>query len=273
MFAKMKNQFKLSLDLKVDSPLCIKSGDKGIDPSNVDDVCVKSYKNGEEVVFIPGSSIKGVIRTQCEKIINIIAGDKKCCDILQDTNLCNKEEYDKKSATEVYHSICPACKMFGNTKLGGRIKFNDAYPIDNNFKLGYRDGIGINRITGAAHKGAKYDYEVVEDASFKVIITGDNYELYQLKLLLYALNDVNEGYVTFGSNGTRGNGKMLVENLSLTIRDYRKNINCINGYEDNDRGKEVKYSHIGYYNEYKIEEYEKVLELFENINIENNIKN
>lgn len=271
MFAKMRNQFKLSFNLKIDSPLCIKSGDKGIDPSMVDDVCVKSYKNGEEVVFIPGSSIKGVIRTQCEKIINIIANEMKCCDIFDRQNSCNKKDDDKKSAAEIYDLLCPACRMFGCTALGGRIKFNDAYPVDNKFKLGYRDGVGINRITGASNKGAKYDYEVVEDASFMVTITGDNYELYQLKLLLYALNDINEGYVTFGSNGTRGNGKMLVENLSLTIRDYRKDIDCISGYKDNDRGKAVNYSDEGYYNEYKIETYEKVLELLKDIDIKTNM--
>ena len=161
--------------------------------------------------------------------------------------------------------------MFGCTALGGRIKFNDAYPIDNKFKVGYRDGVGINRITGASQKGAKYDYEVVEDASFKVIITGDNYELYQLKILLYALNDINEGYVTFGSNGTRGNGKMLVNNMSLTIRDYRKNQSSITGYKNNDKGKEITYSNKGYYNECTIETYEKILELLNDVDIKNNL--
>lgn len=269
MFAEMKNQFKLSFELKVDSPLCIKSGEKGIDPSMVDDVCIRSYKNGEEVVFIPGSSIKGVIRTQCEKIINIIANTKKCCNILETHDSCNKKDDNKKSASEIYNLLCPACKMFGCTALGGRIKFNDAYPIDNKFKVGYRDGVGIDRITGASQKGVKYDYEVVEDASFKVIITGDNYELYQLKILLYALNDINEGYVTFGSNSTRGNGKMLVNNMSLTIRDYRENQNCITGYKNDDKGGKINYSNKGYYNECTIETYDKILGLLNDINIKN----
>lgn len=267
MFAEMKNQFKLSFELKVDSPLCIKSGNKGIDPTLPDDCCIRSYKNGENVVFIPGSSIKGVIRTQCEKIFNVINNDRVCCDIFNRRLSCGRFDNDNENAAQVYENLCPACKMFGSTALGGRIKFKDAYPIDNKFKIGYRDGIGINRITGATQKGAKYDFEVVEDASFKVDIIGDNYELYQLKVLLVALNDIDEGYVTFGSSGTRGNGKMKVENVKLTVREYRTDINCLQGYLDTDIGPNVDYSKKIYFKEYTKENLPEILTLLDSVNI------
>lgn len=270
MFAKLRNQFKLTFNLKVDSPLCIKSGEESIDPTLPDMQCIRSNKNGESVVFIPGSSIKGVIRTQCEKIFNILAEKQIVCDIFNKKSECNSINEDWKGE-KTYNALCPACKMFGSMSLGGRIKFKDAYPINNEFKIGYRNGVGINRITGAAQQGALYDFEVVEDGIFQVTITGDNYELYQLKILLWALDDINEGYVTFGSSSTRGNGKMLVEDLKLQIRDYRESTKSLQGYYESDKGKELEYKQKGYYKVSEIDGLEEVLNLVEDIDIKNSV--
>lgn len=272
MFARLRNQFKLTFNLKVDSPLCIRSGEKSIDPTLPDMQCVRSNKNGESVVFIPGSSIKGVIRTQCEKIFNILAEKQIVCDI------CNKNKKSKCNSInedwngeKTYNALCPACKMFGSMSLGGRIKFKDAYPINNEFKIGYRNCVKINRITGAAQGRGLYDFEVVEDGKFQVTITGDNYELYQLKILLWALDDINEGYVTFGSSSTRGNGKMLVEDLKLQIRDYRESTKSLQGYYESDKGKVLEYKQKGYYKVSEIDGLEEVLNLVEDIDIKNSV--
>lgn len=270
MFAKLKNQFKLTFNLKVDSPLCIKSGEESIDPTLPDMQCIRSNKNGESVVFIPGSSIKGVLRTQCEKIFNILADKKIVCDIFGHGNKCINIE-ESLNGEMTYKNLCPACKMFGSMSLGGRIKFKDAYPINNEFKIGYRNRVRINRITGAAQRSALYDFEVVEDGKFKVTITGDNYELYQLKILLWALDDINEGYVTFGSSSTRGNGKMLVEDLKLQIRDYRENTKTLQGYYESDKGKTLEYKRKGYYKVSEIDGLEEVLNLVEDIDVKNSV--
>lgn len=276
MFAKLRNQFKLTFNLKVDSPLCIKREEKSIDPTLPDTQCIRSNKNGESVVFIPGSSIKGVIRTQCEKIFNILAEKQIVCDIF------NSDIFNKKSkcnsisedcnGEKTYNALCPACKMFGSMSLGGRIKFKDAYPINNEFKIGYRNGVGINRITGAAQKGALYDFEVVEDGKFQVTITGDNYELYQLKVILWVLDDINEGYVTFGSSSTRGNGKMLVEDVKLQVRDYRKNVTTLNGYHSEDKGETLDYQQKGYFKVSEVNNIEEILNLVKSIDIIRSIK-
>ncbi len=277
MFARLRNQFKLTFNLKVDSPLCIRSGEESIDPTLPDMRCIRSNKNGECVVFIPGSSIKGVIRTQCEKIFNILAEKKIVCDIVSDkSNKSNKRSECNSiskdlNGEETYKALCPACKMFGSMSLGGRIKFKDAYPINNKFKIGYRNCVKINRITGAAEGKGLYDFEVVEDGKFQVTITGDNYELYQLKVLLLALDDINEGYVTFGSSSTRGNGKMLVEDLKLQIREYRESAKSLQGYYESDKGKALEYKQKGYYKVLEIDGLEEVLNLVEDIDIKNSV--
>lgn len=266
MFSELKNKFKLTINLKTESPLLIKSGNENISPSSLDDNCIKSYKDGKDVVFIPGSTLKGVIRSRCEKIFNSLSENLKCCEITNKKNSCNSLN-TKIDAENTYKKICPACKMFGSMRLAGRIKIKDAYPVGR-FKIGHRTGVGIDRITGGAHKGALYDFEVVEDGKFNVVITGENYELYQLKVLLWVLHDIKDGFVTFGSSSTRGYGVMDVDFLNLEIRDYRNNINVIKGYFDDDIGKKVDYQKKLYFGSAIFESLEEVEKLLEKVDVE-----
>ncbi len=272
MFKDLRNEVKINFDIKTDSPLAIRSSNaNGIDPTLPDMQCIRSYKDGESVVFIPGSSIKGILRSRCERILNLVANKNSVCNIVDMKKCCDAkiEKSEELSAEEIYKKICSACKMFGAKSLGGRFKFKDAYPIGDKPKIGYRNGVGINRITGAAQKGALYDFEVVEEGTFHVTITAANYELYQLKTLIWAISDINDGYVTFGSGSTRGNGKMLVENLQVEFRDYRvNNINKLQGYYESDLGQEVKFNKKLYYKEFLVKGEENVLALMENITVE-----
>lgn len=104
-------------------------------------------------------------------------------------------------------------------------------------KLGVRNGVGINRITGGSYGRALYDFEVVEDATFAASFTLTNYALWQLKLMMFILHDIDDGYVAFGSATTRGNGRMKVKDVRLQVRDFRQDIDpsYIAGYQDNDK--------------------------------------
>lgn len=245
MFKDLRNEAKVTFSMKLDSPLCIRSGsENGIDPTLPDMQCIRTFKDGRNTVFIPGSSIKGVIRSRCEKIIRFLGG--QACNVVNRENACGDNSHESLNGDEVYSKMCSACKMFGSTSIGGRIKFKDAYPIGD-VKIGLRDGVGIDRITGAAQKSAKYDFEVVEDATFEVVITLTNYELYQLKLLLFAIKDIDDGYVSFGSASTRGNGKMKIENLNIEFRDYRQNLSRLMGYNKSDLGDNLEYKKSLYF--------------------------
>lgn len=236
MFRELKNEAKLSVLLHTKSPLTIRSAQgKLLDPTLLDMQCVKSRYHGADTVIIPGSSLKGVIRSRYEKIIGLFGGE--CCDIFNDKSRCNHKINGKKNkpyeeqGRYVYQYVCPACKLFGSLNIASRIYIADAYPAGECI-LGERTGVGINRITGAAQKGALYDFEVVEDGTFQVEITLKNYELYQMVLLLYVLKDLDEGYVALGAASTRGNGRMEVQKLDICFRDYRKGVRGWKGAED-----------------------------------------
>lgn len=235
MFLELKNEAKLSVILHTKSPLIIRSAQgKLLNPTQLDMQCIKSRYQGKDTVLIPGSSLKGVIRSRYEKIVHLLGG--KCCDIFDHNKCCHKpKEWNKKSYQEqgeyVYQNMCPACKLFGSLDIASRIYFADSYPVGECI-LGERAGVGINRITGAAQKGALYDFEVVEDGSFQVEITLKNYELYQMVLLLFVLKDLDEGYVSLGAATTRGNGRMEVQKLEIYLREYRKDVRGWRGVID-----------------------------------------
>lgn len=227
MFRELKNEAKITVLLHTKSPLAIRSAQhKMLNPALPDMQCIKSRYRGKDTVIVPGSSLKGVIRSRYEKVVSLFGGS--CCDIFNSNSPCNDGEKWKKMSYEekksyAYKDICPVCRLFGSQLIASRIYFADAYPVGD-FVLGERTGVGINRITGAAQNSVRYDFEIVEEGSFQAEITLKNYELYQMALLMYVLKDLDEGYVSLGSASTRGYGRMEVQNLEVCLREYRKNV-------------------------------------------------
>jgi len=236
MFRELKNEAKMEVLLHTKSPLTIRSAQgKILDPTLLDMQCVKSRYQGRDTVVIPGSSLKGVIRNRYENIVTLFGGSH--CDIFRKDSRCNAKISNKKEVSYeelgewVYQRMCPACQLFGSLNIASRIYIADAYP-EGECILGERTGVGINRITGAAQTHAFYDFEVVEDGVFRVEITLKNYELYQMALLFYVLKDLDEGYVSLGAATTRGNGRMEIQKLSISLREYRKDVNGWKGAID-----------------------------------------
>jgi len=124
--------------------------------------------------------------------------------------------------------------MFGTLVLGGRITFADAYPVGE-YELGMRHGVGIDRVTGAAFPGALYDIETLEHGVFVVQCKMTNFRLYQLRVILWVLEDINDGLVTFGMGGSRGNGQMRIVDtakVELMYKKYTDDAPLLNGKEE-----------------------------------------
>lgn len=268
MFKELKNQALLQFNIVTDSPFCIKSGNNNeIDPSLPDMQCLRTQKNGQPTVFIPGSSLKGVIRTRYEKIAKLFGG--RVCNVVDKNESCSKtyEKKENESGEKIHQKICEGCKLFGCGLLGSAISFKDAYPVGD-VVIGLRNGVGINRITGGAQKGAIYNFEVVEEGTFETTITLINFALYQLKLLAFALKDLNDGYVSIGGSTTRGLGKVKVEDFKIKIKDFRKDSPTrIRGYKSEDTGGNTTYIKELYYHLTEIEGLEQLIDVLDNVEI------
>lgn len=214
MFRELHNECRIEFDLSTESPLLIKSSDNNeLDPTLPDNQFIRTHKNGELVVVMPGSSIKGVFRNRAEKLL------KGSCDIFR--NACGHEARKGRGGKERYEKSCPACKLFGSIALKSRILFKDAYPVGN-VVMGKRTNVGIDRITGSSRGGALFSPEVIEEATFHCEVKMENIFKWQLKVIVDILDDINEGLVVFGGNTSRGFGRMKVSNVNAIMRYYDK---------------------------------------------------
>ena len=75
MHKQLVNQCVLSLSLMPDGPMLIKSGQEGADPTKPDMEFVETYHNGKREIYLPGSSLKGAIRSQAERIVATLGGE------------------------------------------------------------------------------------------------------------------------------------------------------------------------------------------------------
>ncbi|QYR54488.1 RAMP superfamily CRISPR-associated protein [Fusobacterium hwasookii] len=196
-----------------------------------------------EYFYIPGSSFRGYLSTKLERLLakennykfitdkgELNEGDVKL--IFGYTNLLRKDK--EKKFIEDKDVIKNVLKEFLDTEtieralkdeeernkdevafeeakkyssMSGKIHISDMKILSKFNKSIKRDGIKIDRNTGATEKGGKFDYDILPPGTgFEFIMELDNVEDYQLDLIKIALIDILEGDL-FGGKISRGIGK------------------------------------------------------------------
>lgn len=223
MFKTLINEATLSFNLKTESPMFIKDGSNySLDPTATDNTYITTFVDKIPTPYIPGTSIKGVFRSRAEKLL------EGSCNIVSRQECVRKDQVKNKDGKERYKMVCPTCKLFGSKIIKSRISFSDALA-KGHYSKGKRTCVGIDRITGAPKKGLLYDMEYITDAAFFERINIVNFYKWHIKLILNILEDVDEGFVTFGAMTSKGFGRMNIEDVALKLRYYYKN-NNINKY-------------------------------------------
>ena len=223
MHATLFNQGRIIYNLEPLSGLLVKSGKESFDPTRPEMEFIRTHADiGEEIVetpFIPGSGLKGVIRSHAERILRMIRTKKSDCDITSEDRTCIQEKKEKSA----YSDHCLACRMFGSTALAARFRFTDVFPWPSEAKnkeksdmfkrviLEQRPGIKIDRRLGTAAGGAYYEVEIVSAGHFFGEITFRNYQLWQIGLLALVIRDINEGYQRVGAMKSRGLGRVRIK--------------------------------------------------------------
>jgi len=210
------NHFKIEFSLSPKSPILIKSGGISPNPALPDMQFVRTFIAGKgECIYVPGSSLKGVLRSYVERILKTVLGEEKrgACDPFGKESCGKKLEKkleEEKDSKRLYKESCKACKIFGNTKLKARLSIMDAYP-DRDLKTEIRHGVAISRLTQAALRGALFETEVVVDGEFKTKLILENFECWQVGLIIHALNALREGWLKIGFGKNRGLGEVNIE--------------------------------------------------------------
>ncbi|NJN66279.1 MAG: hypothetical protein HC884_05990 [Chloroflexaceae bacterium] len=262
MFCPTLNELRVELEIRPESPLLVKEGrhnpkegqkglcfHKGVprtpqkprkkkgpgygNYANAEDcfdmACVYTRDaQGTDHFYLPGSSLRGVLRTTAEHLIGRwrpdLTREGDPFDNAAETwtrqqreagvNLCSKA---------VYHRAGPLDRCFGHAALRGRWVVTDAWmQNDREAHVVVRDGVGINRVTGAAQNDVKFQFESITGGVFTTTMTLVNYELWQVGLLAHVLAALDGGEVRIGSGTQRGLGRVRVRVAKMVWRWYQR---------------------------------------------------
>jgi len=222
MHKRLLNEAILDFTIVPQGPILVKAGETGADPTRPDMEFVRTWKDGQRVVYLPGPSLKGVIRSHCERIVRTVGKEGSCCNPVVKEKSCVglhtlKQEHD---GIYVYRHSCFVCQMFGNTVLAGRVRTKDAYPVGE-VRTEERNGVAIDRVFGSVAVGP-FQMEVVTQGEFQTTIAIRNFTIAQLGLLALALRDLKLGRVGVGFGKSRGLGHVTLEWGTLTVHYTRQ---------------------------------------------------
>lgn len=213
MHKRRLNELTLDILIEPAGPLLIKSGhEAGADPTlpSMSFVRTRHPMTGERTIYLPGSSLKGVIRSHTERIIRTVYGEdpNMCCDPLGRQS-CGRRHHGVADTAEQYKRLCLACRIFGATVNAGHFLTADAYPAAPIDTLPVRNNVAIDRLSGGVAVGP-FDMEVAVEGHFVTRLTLINFELWQVGVLALALRDLATGRVQLGYAKSRGLGKVNV---------------------------------------------------------------
>lgn len=216
MLKQLVNQCLIDLTITPDGPILIKSGLPTI--SGPDMAFVTTWRNGAQEVYLPGSSLKGTLRSHAERIARTLNPASACnpfgeanepgasCGLCFDARRKAKEQ--GLEGPRAYADSCLICRLFGSTWFAGRLATEDGYAVGKPPRPEQRDGVGIDRFTGGAAHGVKFDLEVVTDGTFATRLHLRNFELWQLGLMGFVLADLADGLIRVGAAKSRGLGRV-----------------------------------------------------------------
>jgi CRISPR-associated RAMP protein (TIGR02581 family) len=242
MLKKLVNEAFCTLRITASGPLLIKTGHASI--SGPDMSPVLTFRNGKQEAFLPGSSLKGVFRSHVEKLVCSLQSQVVCYPFdeneeRQTDPQQRRQDYRKSCGVSftqrskedrqrrlmearsdlVYADSCPTCRLFGSTGFIGRVAIGDAYLASEENKE-FRDGVGIDRLTGGASHSAKFELEVVSAGTiFETNIHLRNFEIWQLGMLFVVIQDMEDGLIAIGSGRSRGLGKVTAEISASGVND------------------------------------------------------
>jgi len=224
MFNTFQNSVEIRCLVKPDGPVLVRAQSVGLDPVAADMEFHRTRVHGRPTVFLAGSGLKGVLRAHCERLLR--SAELFACDPtkVSDKDTCGNSA-NKFGVLGVYRphaGVCPACFTFGSLKMAGRFRVDDAFPTEDLWeetnRTEVRVGVGIDRQSQAASGGVLYDTEVVVGGGFRMRIRGESFALWQLGLVLAAVDHLGAGLVRIGGCKSRGMGSVTVEELEVDLR-------------------------------------------------------
>ncbi len=169
--------------------------------------------------LVPGSSLKGVFRSISERLAHVLNLEIESCRLddggctqthkVEIRKLMEKNISDKERFHELLDSgwVCPTCQLYGSGVMASKIFFSDL--VLDNARTHIRQGVVIDRDTGAAAAGLKYDYEIAYASTPPAIhVRMENATPTDHLLFGLALQYLYQGSMRLGGGTSRGLGEV-----------------------------------------------------------------
>lgn len=236
MWNTFENRIVVEADLVCRTGLRIGCGGEAAQPTATD-LPVIVDEAGRP--FIPGSSLRGVVRSHIERIVRSLeprtfpqqnaASGRGACNPVVESEWCvtsgrvrqlrdmakeddtgNRRNVDARFAENLWNESCRVCRVFGSPWLASRVRFADL-PSQGEVHVELRDGVAINRDKETVQN--KYDFEVVPAGSrFRFQLTLENVEPAERGLIWIGIRELQSGNISLGGFKGRGLGQVTLEN-------------------------------------------------------------
>lgn len=230
-FVELKNRYILRCVLLGEEGLHIGTGTPGV---NSDAPFIRERARP----FLPGSSLRGAMRSTVERLSRSIWGPTACCTLFEEPSAGNECWASDRRKREIIDTataegeglrqqlaagkgkLCAICQLFGSTIMAARLKVTDAV-LEKEQEPVRRDGVGIDRDTETAKEKIKYDFEVLDrGCEFRFSMHVENSDDRDLALLYILLKEMEMG-IEVGGKKTRGLGRVRLASYTVEYFDER----------------------------------------------------
>jgi CRISPR-associated RAMP protein (TIGR02581 family) len=230
---KFENRMVITAELVAETGLRIGAGGQSADPT-ASDLPVMKTPDGQP--FIPGSSLRGVLRSHVERIVRAfeaLGPGRGACSPTNTAEWCIKSDDIKrireqlrnepeKLAQEIFQKSCRVCRVFGSPWLASRVRIADL-PCINGAQAETRDAVAIDREKETVAN--KYDFEAVPVGSkFALNIIAENLNELERGLLWLGIEELQRGQMLLGGFKSRGLGWVKLVNLRIHFVEGREEL-------------------------------------------------
>lgn len=233
-FSTFENKYLISATLELEKPMHVGMGTSLESVGTEMPVAVDQ----QGTPLIPGSSVKGVLRSELERILRTLSNQNKRIDgksvsACDNSNPCldgkkrddlkqksikngefDQNEFDKR----IFNELCTACELFGSGDSASHVIIKDMSPRGKKIRTELRDGVAIDRDTGTASSGALFDFEVVPvgtEFTFEAIL--ENVKDWQVGLFGIVLKLWERGEIAVGGKTSIGMGFGKLKDISVKM--------------------------------------------------------
>lgn len=231
-FRVFQNQWEISAKLNFITPFRIGGGQNAGEYSLSQTPVLLSYdaSTQQALPYIPGSSLKGVLRSNVERLIRTFNENEACIAVAGK---------GARRETKVLCGNCAACSIFGSMEAGPKIHVRDSWLLTDTNLGGmveerphcatvFKENFGIYEKQYDRKNRPKTFMRSAElvaaNTSFEVKIVLDNAGEDEVGLILLALDEFNHKRSYIGGSVSRGNGFADVVDVKVVEKTLQKDI-------------------------------------------------